>query len=116
MHLVPVREAGIVMDVLRWMKGACVVTAVLGAVGYLLFLARMLQELDRPVRWFDNIDKWLQAALPPLLVIILSAIGYSLCCLAERFRLPRASSPLEQDYEDRPQASPSFPPPPQVGW
>ena len=98
------------MDVLRWMKGGCVVTAVLGAVGYLLLLGRMLQELDRPARWFDNIDDWLKAALPPLLVITLSAIGYSLCCMAERFRLPRVASQLERDYEDRLSSLPPGPP------
>jgi hypothetical protein len=89
------------MDVLRWMKGGCVVTAVLGWVGYLLFLARMLEELGDPEEWFKHIREWLWGAQPPLLVILLSAIGYSLCCLAERFRLPAERSALERDYEDR---------------
>ena len=95
---------------MRWMKGACVVTAVLGGIAYLLFLGGMLDAFfEGPKAWFRDINQWLQAALPPLLVILLSAIGYSLCCIAERFRLPRSSSPLEQDYEDRPGAAVATP-------
>jgi len=91
------------VDVLRWMKGACVVTAVLGWIGYLLFLARWIYSLVKERdRWLDDLGLWLRVAEAPLVVILLSAIGYSLCCLAERFRLPRIRSALEADYEDHP--------------
>ena len=41
------------MDILRWMKGTCVVTVILGGVGYLLFLGRWLY-----VMWKEGED-WL---------------------------------------------------------
>ena len=102
------------MDLLRWMKGTCVVTAVLGGIGYLLFLGRWIYTLEKERdKWLEDLTMWLRTAEAPLVVILLSVIGYSLCCIAERFRLPRASSALQQDYEDRPPAS--LPPPPQAG-
>ena len=91
------------MDVLPWMRRACITAFILGGVGYLVFLAWWVHALTKGVdRWDDVVRAGLHAAEPPLVVILLSASGYSLCCIAERFRLPRVPSPLEQDFEDRP--------------
>jgi hypothetical protein len=91
------------MDVLRWMKGVCVVTTVLGVVGYLIFLGRWIYTLVKEhSQWLESLGYWLSAAAAPLVVILLSVIGYSLCCLAVRFRLPRVATPLERDYADPP--------------
>jgi hypothetical protein len=99
------------MDVLHWMRRACVVTFVLGGVGYLVFLAWWIHVLTNAVvRWDDVVRSGLHAAEPPLVVILLSAIGYSLGCLAERFRLPRPVSQVERDYEDRLSSLPPAPP------
>jgi hypothetical protein len=99
------------MDVLHWMKRASVATAFLGVVGYLMFLAWWINDLGSgrvKNRWEDALPGWLHAAQAPLLVILLSVIGYSLTCMAERFRLPRVASAHEEDYGDR------RPPPPPV--
>ena len=90
------------MDVLHWMKRACVVTFVLGGVGYLVFLAWWIHVLTKGAdRWDETVRYGLHAAEAPLLVILLSVAGYSLACLAERFRLPRVPAQHEVDYGDR---------------
>ena len=80
------------MSVLHCMKVGCVVTA-----------------LGRPKEWLDDIGKWLWQAQPPLLVMLHGVMGYCLCCLAARFRVPSPPSPTEQDFDDRSRA-PSSPP------
>lgn len=96
------------MDLLQWMKRACVVTAFLGIVGYLMFLAWWIHDLWKEVdRWNIAMAGWLHAAEAPLVVILLSVAGYSMACMAERFRLPRVPSQHEEDYGDR---RPSQPP------
>ena len=90
------------MDVLHWMKRACIVTFVLGGVGYLVFLAWWIHVLTDGVdRWDDVVRSGLHAAEPPLVVILLSVTGYSLACIAERLGLPRVLSQHEVDYGDR---------------
>jgi hypothetical protein len=90
------------MDVLHWMKRACVVTFVLGGVGYLVFLGWWIHVLTNGAdRWDDAVRSGLHAAEAPLVVILLSVSGYSLACIAERFRLPRVPSQHEVDFGDQ---------------
>jgi hypothetical protein len=95
------------MDVLAWMKRACIVAFVLGGIGYLMFLAWWIHVLASEFdRWERETGSWLHVAEAPLVVILLSAISYSLTCMAERFRLPRVLSQHEEDFGDHPRRSP----------
>ena len=91
------------MNVLQWMKRACVIAFVLGGIGYLLFLAWWIHILTQDVRdWDRHVSSGLHTAEAPLVVILFSVTGYSLVCMAERFRLPRVQSQHEEDYGDGP--------------
>jgi hypothetical protein len=89
------------MFVLRIMKHGSAYIAILGVLALAMAVTALFQPRFVNIRWTKREREWLQLLTPSLIVMVLSAIAYSTCCLAQWSTVRRRVSVERRDQEDQ---------------